>query len=673
MGSQALRSRAGRRVARARPRRGDPRPLRRGGGGRWTARVRGARGGAVGGAQDHPRNFPRSGRYGSEGRRARRRLDSRPHALRRVPRGPGRGGGRHGAGRHRSRRDEPGYGWWLARTAARRRRRGNAAGAHRDRRGRRGSDGGPLGRARYPRAGARYGVVRAVRPRGHRLRPGRDLPAVRGADRAGRVRVAVPQGARYRQRRARPGRTQGRRPQCPAIPRSVDRPALPRGRQDGIHGGRRDRAYHDQGDLHRRRHAGGRRGAHDQPALRRRHRERHEGRPPRGSDCRGGDLRRRHGRRATERVSRRVDGAPGRRPSAVLPHQARSRRRGRRVLQFARPDGERDPGREADAGPHLYARARPPPPTYPGRREVLHLMLSIDLRGKRALVAGVADDGGYGFAIAKALAEAGATVCAGTWPPALNIFLNLLERGKIDESRRMPDGSLLQFEKIYPLDATFDTLAEAPEEIRGNKRYKDVGDFSIAGLAQRLVQDFGDRPLDIVVHSLANGPEVKKPLLDTSRAGYLAAVSASAYSLVSLVARLAPLMRPGGSFLSLTYMASERVVPGYGGGMSSAKAALESDTRTLAFEAGRKYRRRVEPLSAGPLASRAASAIGKIEKMVDYYAANAPLTEPLTAREVATTAAFLASPLGSGITGATIYVDKGYHAMGAAVATGNLL
>src|SRR3989454_1323123 len=70
-------------------------------------------------------------------------------------------------------------------------------------------------------------------------------------------------------------------------------------------------------------------------------------------------------------------------------------------------------------------------------------MLSIDLRGKRALVAGVADDGGYGFAIAKALAEAGATVCTGTWPPALNIFLNLLERGKINESRRLADGSLL--------------------------------------------------------------------------------------------------------------------------------------------------------------------------------------------------------------------------------------
>ena len=297
-------------------------------------------------------------------------------------------------------------------------------------------------------------------------------------------------------------------------------------------------------------------------------------------------------------------------------------------------------------------------------------MLSIDLRGKRALVAGVADDAGYGFAIAKALAEAGATVCAGTWPPALNIFLNLLERGKMDEARRMPDGSLLQFEKIYPLDAAYDAVADAPEDVRGNKRYKDVGDFSVAGLAARLVQDFGPQPLDILIHSLANGPEVKKPLLDTSRGGYLAAVSVSAYSLVSLVSRLGPLMRPGGSALSLTYMASERVVPGYGGGMSSAKAALESDTRTLAFEAGRKYGIRVNTISAGPLASRAASAIGKIERMVEYYAANAPLCEPLTAREVGTTAAFLASPLGSGITGTTIYVDKGYHAMGMAVGSG---
>ena len=294
-------------------------------------------------------------------------------------------------------------------------------------------------------------------------------------------------------------------------------------------------------------------------------------------------------------------------------------------------------------------------------------MLAIDLSGRRALVAGVADDAGFGFAIAKALAEAGATICVGTWPPALKIFQNLLERGKMDESRKLSNGKMLEFEKIYPLDAAFDTLADMPEEVRTNKRYADVGDPSVDGVAQRLRQDFGEQPIDILVHSLANGPEVKKPLLETSRRGYLEAVSVSAYSLVSLIARLGPLMRPGGAIVSLTYMASERVIPGYGGGMSSAKAALESDTRTLAFEAGRKYGVRVNTISAGPLASRAASAIGIIEKMIEYVSRTAPLTEPLDAMEVGTTAAFLCSPLASGITGSTVYVDKGYHAMGMTV------
>ena len=195
-------------------------------------------------------------------------------------------------------------------------------------------------------------------------------------------------------------------------------------------------------------------------------------------------------------------------------------------------------------------------------------MLKIDLAGRRALVAGVADDGGYGFAIAKALAEAGATVSVATWPPALTIFRNLLERGKMDEGRRMSDGSLLEFERIYPFDAAYDTLADAPEDIRTNKRYKDAGDFSVAGLADHLTADFGERPLDILVHSLANGPDVRKPLLETSRPGYLTALGVSAYSLVALVARLGPLFRPGASVMSLTYLASERVIPGYGGGMS---------------------------------------------------------------------------------------------------------
>ena len=130
------------------------------------------------------------------------------------------------------------------------------------------------------------------------------------------------------------------------------------------------------------------------------------------------------------------------------------------------------------------------------------------MKGKRALVAGVADDAGFGFAIAKALAEAGATVCVGTWPPALNIFRNLLER-KMDESRKLSNGKMLEFEKIYPLDAAFDTLADMPQELRENKRYKDVGDPSIEGLVNQMRADFGDKCVDIVVHSLANGPDVK--------------------------------------------------------------------------------------------------------------------------------------------------------------------
>jgi enoyl-[acyl-carrier protein] reductase I len=232
-------------------------------------------------------------------------------------------------------------------------------------------------------------------------------------------------------------------------------------------------------------------------------------------------------------------------------------------------------------------------------------MLKIDLTGKRALVAGVADDAGYGFAIAKELAEAGASVVVGTWPPALNIFRNLLERGKMDESLVLSSGAKMSFESIHPLDAEYTTLASAPATIRENKRYAGVGDFSIDGLATKLVEDYGEKPLDIVVHSLANGPEVKKALLDTSREGYLTALSVSAYSLIALVSRFGPLMRAGGSVLSLTYMASERVIPGYGGGMSSAKAALESDTRVLAFEAGRRFGIRVQARSRA--ASRGAS------------------------------------------------------------------
>ena len=290
-------------------------------------------------------------------------------------------------------------------------------------------------------------------------------------------------------------------------------------------------------------------------------------------------------------------------------------------------------------------------------------MLNIDLSGRRAFVAGVADDGGFGFAIAKHLAMAGASVCVGTWPPAYNIFVKLLKLGKMRDSLQMPGGGELAFERIYAFDADYDTAEDVPPEVRDHRRYKEHDAFTIQGVADRFVHDFGPKPVDIVVHSLANGPEVKKALIHTSRKGYLAAMGSSSYSFVSLVQRFGPLLRPGGAFLNLTFVASERVVPGYGGGMSSAKAALESDTRTLAYEAGRLYGVRVNGISAGAWASRAASAIGFIQGMIDYAKKNAPLPESITASEVGATAAFLLSPLASGITGSVVYVDKGLNTM----------
>lgn len=290
--------------------------------------------------------------------------------------------------------------------------------------------------------------------------------------------------------------------------------------------------------------------------------------------------------------------------------------------------------------------------------------LPIDLRGKRAFIAGVADDNGYGWAIAKALAAAGAEILLGTWVPALNIFETSLRRGKFDESRMLPDGSLMEITKVYPLDAVFDTLEDVPEEIRTNKRYAGASNWTVKEVAESVKNDFGT--IDILVHSLANGPEVTKPLLETSRKGYLAAISASSYSFVSLLQHFLPIMNPGGASISLTYIASERTIPGYGGGMSSAKAALESDTRVLAFEAGRKGQIRVNTISAGPLGSRAAKAIGFIEKMIDYSYANAPLQKELSADEVGRTAAFLVSPLASAITGSIVYVDNGLNTMGLA-------
>ncbi len=289
----------------------------------------------------------------------------------------------------------------------------------------------------------------------------------------------------------------------------------------------------------------------------------------------------------------------------------------------------------------------------------------LDLRGKKAFIAGIGDDHGFGWAIAKSLAEAGAEILIGTWAPIVKIFKTSWANGKFDESRKLSNGQMMEFLKLYPMDAVYDNMQDVPEEVKTNKRYAEFSHYAISDVVAQVEADYGQ--IDILVHSLANAPEVTKSLLDTSRQGYLAAMSSSAYSFVSLLSHFGRIMKPHGSALNLTYIASERVCPGYGGGMSSAKAALESDTRTLAWEAGRKWGIRVNAISAGAHRSRAAKAIGMIDDMIAYAKANAPLTKDLYAEEVGNAAAFLLSPLASAVTGQILFVDNGLHAMGLAI------
>ena len=137
----------------------------------------------------------------------------------------------------------------------------------------------------------------------------------------------------------------------------------------------------------------------------------------------------------------------------------------------------------------------------------------VDLKGKVAFIAGVADSTGYGWAIAKALANAGATIIVGTWPPVLKIFQMGLKKGNFDDDSVLEDGSKMVIEKVYPLDAVFDTPEDIPEEIKTNKRYAGLDGYTIQEVAEAVEKDYGK--IDIVVHSLANGPEVTKPLLET--------------------------------------------------------------------------------------------------------------------------------------------------------------
>jgi enoyl-[acyl-carrier protein] reductase I len=298
-------------------------------------------------------------------------------------------------------------------------------------------------------------------------------------------------------------------------------------------------------------------------------------------------------------------------------------------------------------------------------------MIPIDLSGKVALVTGVGDNESFAWFIAKTLQAAGARLILAVHPRMIRIVEGFLSGDGPDdvESRKLPYGvGSFTVEKLLPCDVSFDTLADVPEAMRIDRRYKRVeeqyGDYSIEGLMKTVKESHGG--IDILIHSVAFAPEIKSKLIDTTRAGYWTAISISAYSLVGLVRAALPLMenRPdGGSVVGLTYLGGARVVPHYGGGMSTAKAALEIDAKQLAHNVGGKGVR-VNLISAGPYASRAAKGIGDIQQMIDYASQRSPLPRGITPLEVANTTAFLCSPLASGITGHVLYVDCGYNVMG---------
>ena len=253
----------------------------------------------------------------------------------------------------------------------------------------------------------------------------------------------------------------------------------------------------------------------------------------------------------------------------------------------------------------------------------------IDLAGKTAVVFGLANKRSIAWGIAQKLHEAGATLAI--------CYQN--------------DRMRLEAE---------DLIAELP----GASGFQcDVSnDQEIETLFAAIGKKYGK--IDILVHAVAYAPaeELRGEFITTSREGFRIALDVSVYSLIAVSRAAVPLMTDGGSIMTLTFYAAEKVVPNYNV-MAVAKAGLESTVRYLAANLGSRNIR-VNAISAGPIKTLAARGVGALGDMLKSHAERAPLRRNVDQLEVGGAALFLASPLSSAITGEILYVDCGYNIMG---------
>ena len=254
--------------------------------------------------------------------------------------------------------------------------------------------------------------------------------------------------------------------------------------------------------------------------------------------------------------------------------------------------------------------------------------VSIDLKGKKAIVFGIANDKSIAWHIAKRLDEAGCRI------------------GASYQARTEQWSIPLMKELHNPVYAQCDV----------------VDDALLDSFFKKMNDELGE--VDFLIHSIAfaKREHLQGKFMDVNRRGYQVAHEVSAYSLIELARRAAPMLKNNGSIIAMTYLGSEKAVPGYNI-MGVAKAALESSVRYLACDLGDRQIR-VNAISAGPIATLAASGIANFQDMLLNYVAKAPLKRNITADEVADCALFLCSDLSKAITGQVIFVDAGYSMMG---------